>query len=133
MYSTSEATLPSALWSSVHADAPIPWTYLGDMRKRPEAWSENRPSDRWLPRLELRELWAYRELAFASALKTLRVRYEQTIFGGSWAVLQPVLAGRCVQCRIRESCGLPTDGTRTRFKYAAMIVWLYVSSGLTAT
>src|SRR6185503_16094714 len=52
-----------------------------DAPRRELPWIENRATTGLLPRLRLRELWAYRELALALALKTLRVRYKQTVFG----------------------------------------------------
>ena len=95
-------------------------------------WVENRAAEGWLPRLRVRELWDYRELAFAFALKTLRVRYKQTIFGISWAVLQPVLAVILFSIVFGRLAGLPTDGIPYPvFNYAAMILWLYVSLGVT--
>jgi lipopolysaccharide transport system permease protein len=100
----------------------------------PRPWIENRPTEGWLPLLDLRELWAYRELAFAFALRTLRVRYKQTFFGVAWAVLQPVLAVLVFSVVFGRLAGLPTDGLPYPiFNYAAMIVWIYVSTGVIAT
>jgi lipopolysaccharide transport system permease protein len=92
-------------------------------------WVENRPSQRWLPRLDLHELWAYRELGWALALKTLRVRYKQTIFGVSWAVIQPLTAVLVFTVVFGKLAKLPTDGIPySVFSYAGMILWLYISS-----
>ena len=78
-------------------------------------------------------LWAYRELALALALKTLRVRYKQTIFGIAWAVLQPLLAVVVFTIVFGRLAGLPTDGIPYAvFNYAAMIVWLYVAGSVNA-
>ena len=38
----------------------------------------------------LRELWAYRELVFAFAVRDLQVRYRQTVVGVAWVILQPL-------------------------------------------
>lgn len=38
----------------------------------------------------LRELWAYRELVLAFAVRDLQVRYRQTIIGVAWVVIQPL-------------------------------------------
>jgi lipopolysaccharide transport system permease protein len=96
--------------------------------REPDDWVENRPSDRWFPRLHLGELWSYRELGLAFALKTLRVRYKQTVFGISWAVLQPLLAVILFSIVFGRLAGLPTDGIPYPvFNYSAMILWLYVS------
>lgn len=42
--------------------------------------------------LNLRELWAYRELLFFFVWRDLKVRYQQTLLGISWAILQPLVA-----------------------------------------
>ena len=44
-------------------------------------WLENRAPHRWLPSLDVRELWRYRELALVLALRDLKVRYKQTSSG----------------------------------------------------
>lgn len=41
--------------------------------------------------LQLRELWAYRELLLNLALRDISVRYKQTVLGVGWAVLVPFL------------------------------------------
>lgn len=104
-----------------------------DAPRRELPWIENRATSGLLPRLGLRELWAYRELALALALKTLRVRYKQTIFGIAWAVLQPLLAVVVFTIVFGRLAGLPTDGLPYAvFNYAAMIVWLYVAGSVNA-
>lgn len=92
-------------------------------------WVENRPSQRWLPRLDLHELWNYRELGWALAQKTLRVRYKQTIFGVAWAVIQPLTAVLVFTIVFGKLAKLPTDGIPySVFSYAGMILWIYISS-----
>jgi len=43
-------------------------------------------------RLNLRELWLYRELFYFFAWRDIKVRYKQTVLGAGWAILQPALA-----------------------------------------
>src|SRR5204862_1984743 len=49
-----------------------------------------RPASRW-PRLDVRELWRYRELLVILIWRDLKVRYKQTVIGAGWAVFQPVM------------------------------------------
>src|SRR6266511_5536630 len=49
-----------------------------------------RPASRW-PRLDLRELWHYRELLFRLVWRDIVVRYKQTFLGVAWAVLVPAM------------------------------------------
>jgi lipopolysaccharide transport system permease protein len=93
-------------------------------------WVENRPRSR-LPRLDLRELWAYRELAGFMALRDVKVRYKQAILGIGWAVFQP-LAGVVVftivfhRLAAVESDGLPYPV----FVFVGLIVWNYTSGAV---
>ena len=48
------------------------------------------PSRGWVD-LNLRELWAYRELLYFLTWRDIKVRYKQTVLGVAWAVLQPVV------------------------------------------
>jgi lipopolysaccharide transport system permease protein len=101
-------------------------------RHRVDRWVENRPSTGWST-VGLRELWDYRELALAFALKTLRVRYKQTVFGVAWAVLQPVLSVILFTLVFGRLVGVGTDGLPyVVFNYAGMILWLYVSASVTS-
>ena len=48
-------------------------------------------SARWTP-LNLKELWAYRELLFFLTWRDVRTSYNQAALGILWAVLKPLLA-----------------------------------------
>ena len=40
--------------------------------------------------IDLKELWAYRELVFVLTGRDIKVRYKQTVLGAAWAIIQPV-------------------------------------------
>ncbi len=48
------------------------------------------PPTRWSA-LRLGELWAHRELIYFLTKRELQIRYKQSFFGISWAVLQPLV------------------------------------------
>ena len=48
------------------------------------------PEKGWV-RLELRELWQYRELLYFLTWRNILVRYKQAVLGVLWAVLNPVI------------------------------------------
>jgi lipopolysaccharide transport system permease protein len=48
------------------------------------------PPTGWNP-LQLKELWEHRELMYFLTKRELQVRYKQSFFGISWAVLQPLV------------------------------------------
>jgi lipopolysaccharide transport system permease protein len=96
-------------------------------------WVENRPSARWLPRLDVRELWAYRELALFLALRDFKLRYKQTVFGVAWAVVQPLAAALVFTIVFGRLAGLPSDGLPYAiFVLAGMVAWSYVSTAVSA-
>jgi homopolymeric O-antigen transport system permease protein len=41
-------------------------------------------------RLNLSELWQYRELLYLLTLRDIKVRYKQTLMGMSWVIIQPL-------------------------------------------
>ena len=60
--------------------------------------------------LDVRELWAYRELLWALTLRDLKVRYKQTVLGVAWAIIQPVTAMIIFSTIFGRLAGLPSDG-----------------------
>jgi lipopolysaccharide transport system permease protein len=83
--------------------------------------------------VDLRELWAFRELALLLAVRDLRLRYKQTFFGVAWAVIQPIAAAAIFGLFLGRLAGLPSDGyPYLTFVFSGLIAWLYVSSAVTA-
>ena len=78
-------------------------------------WIENRAPSGWLPGLDLRELWSFRELALVLALRDLKVRYKQTLLGVAWVVVQPLAAAAIFTIVFGRLAGLPATGCRMRF------------------
>src|ERR1041385_1908430 len=75
--------------------APATKDAAGLTKPRPQAekrWVDNAPSGKWLPRLDLAELWASRELVLILALRNIKVRYKQPVLGVAWALIQPLAA-----------------------------------------
>jgi lipopolysaccharide transport system permease protein len=48
------------------------------------------PPGGWRP-VDLRELWTHRELVYFLTKREVQIRYKQSFFGISWAVLQPLV------------------------------------------
>jgi ABC-type polysaccharide/polyol phosphate export permease len=95
------------------------------------AWVENRPG-RGFRGPGLRELWRYRELGGFLALRDLKVRYKQAVFGAAWAVVQP-LAGVVVFTFVfRRLAKVPSDGIPyPLFVLTGLAVWTYHASSVT--
>jgi lipopolysaccharide transport system permease protein len=111
--------------TSTAADAELT-TGVGDQKR----WVENAPSHAWLPRLDLAELWAFRELVLILALRNIKVRYKQTVLGVGWAVLQPLAAVAIFTLVMHRLAHVPSEGIPYPvFVYAGLAVWLYFANG----
>ncbi len=105
------------------------------MRGRPgecrhAEWVENRPRSR-LPRLDVRELWAYRELAGFLALRDVRVRYKQALLGAGWAIFQPLAGVVVFTIVFRRLAAVDSDGLPYPvFVFVGLVVWTYTSGAV---
>jgi lipopolysaccharide transport system permease protein len=91
------------------------------------------PPHGWLP-LNLRELWAYRELAYFLAWRDIKVRYKQTVLGAAWAILQPVFTMVVFSLFFGKLAGIPSDGIPYPvFSYAALVPWQFFANGLSSS
>src|SRR5690606_31979662 len=83
------------------------------------------------PRVDLRELVAYRGLFFFLVWRDIKVRYAQTVMGAGWAILQPVLTMVVFTVVFGNFADIPSDGVPYPvFSLAALVPWTYFSSAL---
>lgn len=96
-------------------------------------WIENRSARRAWSALELRELWASRELALILAARDLKVRYKQTVFGIAWAVIQPLAGAAIFSLVFGHFAHLPSDNVSYPvFVFTGLTVWTYLSTAVAA-
>jgi lipopolysaccharide transport system permease protein len=89
-----------------------------------------RPRTGWAS-LDLRELWAYRELLYFFVWRDLKIRYKQTLFGALWAVLQPVLLMVVFTLFLGRLGGISPGGiSYPLFVFAALVPWTLFAQGL---
>jgi lipopolysaccharide transport system permease protein len=82
--------------------------------------------------LQLRELWAYRELLYFLVWRDVKVRYKQTAIGVLWVILQPVLTMLVATLFFGRLAKLPSQGLPySVFCFAAVVPWSYFSAALT--
>ncbi|HXP85597.1 MAG TPA: ABC transporter permease [Bryobacteraceae bacterium] len=90
-----------------------------------------RPTRGWL-KLNLGELWAYRELLYFLVWRDIKVRYKQTALGAAWAVLQPVLTMAVFSIFFGRLAKMPSDGVPYPiFVFAALLPWQLFAFALT--
>lgn len=98
--------------------------------RQPAAVTLIQPARRWVP-LELRELWAYRELLYFFVWRDLKVRYKQTALGAAWAVIQPFFVMVVFSIFFGQLAGLPSDGVPYPiFAYTALVPWTFFANAL---
>lgn len=91
------------------------------------------PAGRW-PKIDLHEIWAYRELFFFLVWRDIKVRYAQTVLGALWAILQPVLTMIVFTVIFGLFAKIPSDGIPYPvFALSALVPWSFFSTALTTS
>jgi len=91
------------------------------------------PPRGWRP-LDWRELWEYRELLWVLTTRDVKVRYKQTVLGGAWAIIRPVLTMVIFTVIFGKFARMPSDGyPYPIFLYAALLPWTFFSGAISAS
>ncbi len=86
----------------------------------------------WVP-LNLRDLWACRELLYFLMWRDIKVRYKQTVLGAAWAVIQPLVTMIIFTYFFGKLGKVPTDGVPYPiFFYTGLLLWTFFSNGVTS-
>ena len=84
--------------------------------------------------LDLRELWAYRELLFVLTMRDIKIRYKQTVLGAAWAILQPFMTMVVFAIFFGRLAGMPSDGyPYPVFVYSALVPWTFFANAITSS
>jgi homopolymeric O-antigen transport system permease protein len=82
--------------------------------------------------VDLKSLWAYRELLYFLTWRDVKVRYKQTVLGAAWAVIQPLFMMIIFSIFFGKLARLPSDGIPyPLFAYAAVLPWTFFSNAVT--
>jgi lipopolysaccharide transport system permease protein len=82
--------------------------------------------------LNVREMWAYRELLFFLIWRDVKVRYKQTILGAAWAVLQPMVYAMLFVVIFSRVAHAPTEGLPPLlFTFTGFVLWFFFSTAVT--
>ncbi len=82
-------------------------------------------------RLDLQELWRYRDLLLVLTWREISIRYKQTLLGGAWAILQPLLSMVVFSIFLGRLAGLPSDGIPYPvFSYLGLLPWTYFANAV---
>ena len=91
------------------------------------------PPRRWSG-LRLGELWAHRELIYFLTKRELQIRYKQSFFGISWAILQPLVFAFVFALffGLVLKVNVPGDIPYPVFAVAGIVPWQFTSQAITA-
>ncbi len=89
-----------------------------------------RPSSGWIS-INLRDLWAYRELLYFLTWREIKVRYKQTALGFAWAIIQPFFMMVVFTLFFGRLAKIPSEGIPyPLFNYAALLPWILFHDGV---
>jgi lipopolysaccharide transport system permease protein len=92
-----------------------------------------RPTGRWAA-LDLRGLWAHRELLYFLTWRDVKVRYKQTLLGAVWAIIQPLFAMVIFAFFFGRLAQMPSDGIPyPLFAYTGLLPWTFFASALASS
>jgi lipopolysaccharide transport system permease protein len=91
------------------------------------------PSNKW-SLLNLKDIWAYRELLFFLTWRDVKVRYKQTVLGAAWAILQPLFMMIIFTIFFGRLAGVDSGGVPYPiFALAGLVPWTFFSNTITAS
>jgi lipopolysaccharide transport system permease protein len=83
--------------------------------------------------LNLRELWAYRELLFFLTWRDVLVRYKQAVLGVTWAILQPFLTMIVFTVVFNRALGVQSPDPSVPypvFSFSGLLAWQFFAGAL---
>lgn len=84
-----------------------------------------------LASLNLREIWACRELLYFLTWRDVKVRYKQTAMGAAWAIIQPLFMMITFAVFFGLLIGVRTDGMPfLLFFYCGLLPWTFFSGAI---
>jgi lipopolysaccharide transport system permease protein len=89
-----------------------------------------KPRKGWQP-IDLAELWSYRELLGFFIWRDIKIRYKQTLLGGLWAVLQPLIAMLIFGVLFTRVVTIRTDSAPyPLFIFAGLVPWTFFANAV---
>ena len=89
-----------------------------------------KPRRGWQP-LDAAELWQFRELLGFLIWRDVKVRYKQTVLGGLWAILQPLIGTLIFGILFTRVAPIKSDGIPyPLFIYAGLVPWTFFANAL---
>ena len=92
-----------------------------------------RPNQAWLT-VDWSGLWQYRDLLVLLVQRDFTAKYEQTILGPAWFILNPLINAAVFTVLFSRIIGIPTDGVPPMLFYlGGQLTWNYFANVLGTT
>jgi lipopolysaccharide transport system permease protein len=84
--------------------------------------------------VNLKELIEYRDLFYFLVKRYLQMRYKQTVLGGLWVIIQPLLLMIVFTLFFGKLARIPSEGVPYPiFNFSAMVAWIYFANAITSS
>lgn len=104
------------------------------MAEKQQEWTETIESDHSFFKLNLKEVWDYKDLVYMFVKRDFVSSFKQTILGPLWFFINPIFTTIVFVFVFGNIAKLSTDGIpQVLFYLAGNILWNYFSSCLTGT
>jgi lipopolysaccharide transport system permease protein len=81
--------------------------------------------------IKLGELWEHRELIYYLAWRDVAIRYKQTVFGATWAVIQPFVTMVAFSIFFGQLAQIPSNGVPYPiFSFTGLLPWNYFATAM---
>jgi lipopolysaccharide transport system permease protein len=88
------------------------------------------PTNPWQV-LDHGEIWTYRELLLFLCWRDVMVRYKQTVLGGAWAILQPLMTMVVFSVFFARLAKVPSGGLPyPLFAFAGLLPWTFFANAI---
>ncbi len=88
------------------------------------------PRKGWQP-INFKEVYLYRELLAYLVWRDIKIRYRQTVLGGLWALLQPLIAMLVFTFVFHRLAGMQSDGSPyPLFAFSGVAAWNFFATSV---
>ena len=125
---TTAAALPVAPNIAAPSATPNNDAVLAPLPDKPRILIESEAAG---VRLNLAELWEYRELLYFLTLRDVKVRYKQTLLGAAWVIVQPLCTMLIFTLIFNRFAKLDAGVLPyPLFAYAGLLLWVFFSNAV---
>lgn len=109
-------------------DAKSPETVPPLLPKEPLVTIES--SNSWQV-VDVRDVWAHRELLYFLIWRDVKIKYKQTLLGAAWAIIQPLFTMLIFTLIFSKVARIDSNGIPYPiFAYAGLLPWTFFANGI---